>query len=130
MTAPQAQLDFLVTAGSMLEWHDNLDRNKPGLLEVSTNSDSCPPFDKQRVFPSQLTGVSQHGRATMSGLNDYDYQSLSFLKSDETHNLQQLRTVTKSAIPNEILEHFKRTYSWYISPDFLLFQSLLSPLQT
>ncbi|XP_017059277.1 nuclear pore complex protein Nup154 [Drosophila ficusphila] len=87
MTAPQAQPDFFLTAGSMLEWHDNLDRNKPGLLE--------------------LTGVSQHGRATMSGLNDYDYQSLSFLKSDETHNLQQLRTVTKSAIPNEILEHFK-----------------------
>ncbi|EDW88030.1 nuclear pore complex protein Nup154 [Drosophila yakuba] len=87
MAAPQAQLDFFATAGSMLEWHDNLDRNKPGLLE--------------------LTGVSQHGRATMSGLNDYDYQTLSFLKSDGAHNLQQLRTVTKSAIPNEILEHFK-----------------------
>ncbi|XP_041675233.1 LOW QUALITY PROTEIN: nuclear pore complex protein Nup154 [Drosophila eugracilis] len=87
MTAPQAQVDFFLTAGSMLEWHDSLDRNKPGLLE--------------------LTGVSQHGRATMSGLNDYDYQSLSFFKSDETHNLQQMRTVSKSTIPNEILEHFK-----------------------
>nr|CAA76635.1 Nup154 [Drosophila melanogaster] len=87
MTLPQAQLDFFTTATSMLEWHYNLERNKPGLLE--------------------LTGVSQHGRATMSGLNDYDYQSLSFLKSDRTHNLQQMRTVTKSAIPNEILEHFK-----------------------
>ncbi|XP_020807415.1 nuclear pore complex protein Nup155 [Drosophila serrata] len=87
MTAPQAQLDFFATAGKMLEWHDNLDRNKPGLLE--------------------LTGVTQHGRATTSGLNDYDYQSLSFLKSDETHNLQQLRTVTKAGIPKEILEHFK-----------------------
>jgi len=26
----------------MLEWHDNLDRNKPGLLEVSTDPYSCP----------------------------------------------------------------------------------------
>ncbi|KAH8413233.1 hypothetical protein KR009_009074 [Drosophila setifemur] len=87
MTTTQTQPDFLATAGTMLEWHDNLDRNKPGLLE--------------------LTGVSQHGRATMSGLNDYDYQSLTFLKADEAHNLQQLRTVSKSGIPNEILEHFK-----------------------
>ncbi|XP_033237029.1 nuclear pore complex protein Nup154 isoform X1 [Drosophila pseudoobscura] len=87
MTATPAQFEFLSTAGNMLEWHDNLDRQKPGLLE--------------------LTGVSQHGRPTMSGLNDYDYQSLAYLKSDNAHNLKQLRTVTKSAIPNEILEHFK-----------------------
>nr|XP_017099232.2 LOW QUALITY PROTEIN: nuclear pore complex protein Nup154 [Drosophila bipectinata] len=87
MAATQSQPDFLTTAGNMLEFHENMDRNKPGLLE--------------------LTGVSQHGRATTSGLNDYDYQSLTFMKSDETHNLQQLRTISKSSIPNEILEHFK-----------------------
>ncbi|KAH8298090.1 hypothetical protein KR018_006585 [Drosophila ironensis] len=87
MTAAQTQPDFLMTAGKMLEWHDNLDRSRPGILE--------------------LTGVSQHGRATTSGLNDYDYQCPTFLKSDEAHNLQQLRTVSKSGIPNEILEHFK-----------------------
>ncbi|SPP81701.1 blast:Nuclear pore complex protein Nup155 [Drosophila guanche] len=87
MTATPTQFEILATAVNMLEWHDNLDRQKPGLLE--------------------LTGVSQHGRATMSGLNDYDYQSLAYLKLDDAHNLKQLRTVTKSAIPNEILEHFK-----------------------
>ncbi|KAH8397600.1 hypothetical protein KR215_001922, partial [Drosophila sulfurigaster] len=54
-----------------------------------------------------LTGVSQHGRATMSGLNDFDYQSLAQLTSSDSHNLQQLRTLTKSGIPNEVLEHFK-----------------------
>lgn len=36
MTATQPQPDFLTTAGNMLEFHDNVDRNKPGLLEVST----------------------------------------------------------------------------------------------
>ncbi|KAL7738924.1 hypothetical protein ACLKA6_016926 [Drosophila palustris] len=79
--------DVLQTAGNMLECHDFRDRHKPELLE--------------------LTGVSQHGRATMSGLNDYDYQTLAQLTSGDSHNLQQLRTLTKSGIPNEILEHFK-----------------------
>ncbi|KAH8377789.1 hypothetical protein KR093_007134, partial [Drosophila rubida] len=54
-----------------------------------------------------LTGVSQHGRATMSGLNDFDYQTLAQLTSSDSHNLQQLRTLTKSGIPSEVLEHFK-----------------------
>lgn len=44
----------------------------------------------------------------MSGLNDYDYQTLSQLTTGDTHNLQQLRTLTKCGIPNEVLEHFKR----------------------
>ncbi|XP_068150657.1 nuclear pore complex protein Nup154 [Drosophila tropicalis] len=87
MNATQSPQDLLLTAGNMLEWHDSRDRQKPGLLE--------------------LTGVSQHGRATMSGLNDHDYQSLAYLPSNDTHNLQQMRTVTKSGIPTEILEHFK-----------------------
>ncbi|EDW63290.1 nuclear pore complex protein Nup154 [Drosophila virilis] len=79
--------DVLQTAGNMLECHDFRDRHKPELLE--------------------LTGISQHGRATMSGLNDYDYQTLSQLTTGDTHNLQQLRTLTKCGIPNEVLEHFK-----------------------
>lgn len=44
----------------------------------------------------------------MSGLNDFDYQTLGQLTSGDSHNLQQLRTLTKSVIPKEILEHFKR----------------------
>ncbi|EDV98990.1 GH13295 [Drosophila grimshawi] len=84
-TAPPP--DVLQTAGNMLESHDFRDRHKPELLE--------------------LTGISQHGRATMSGLNDYDYLSLAQLTSCDTHNLQQLRTLTRSGIPNEVLEHFE-----------------------
>ncbi|XP_017954054.2 nuclear pore complex protein Nup154 [Drosophila navojoa] len=79
--------DVLQTAGNMLECYDFQDRQKPELLE--------------------LTGISQHGRATMSGLNDYDYQTLGQLTSGDSHNLQQLRTLTKCGIPNEVLEHFK-----------------------
>ncbi|XP_030384533.1 nuclear pore complex protein Nup154 isoform X2 [Scaptodrosophila lebanonensis] len=87
MNETQVQVDLLLAAGNMLEWHDNCDRHKPGL--------------------SELTGISQQCRATMSGLNDYDYQSLASLISDPAYKLKQLRTVSKSAIPNEILEHFK-----------------------
>ncbi|ALC39288.1 Nup154 [Drosophila busckii] len=86
MNATPSPPDALQTAGNMLEFHDTRDKQKPGLLE--------------------LTGISQHGRATMSGLNDYDYKTLAQLTSDDTHNLQQLRTLIKSSIPTEILEHF------------------------
>lgn len=44
---------------------------------------------------------------TPSGLNDYDYQSLTNL-SMGMKNLNQIATVNKVPIPNEIMEHFKR----------------------
>lgn len=45
--------------------------------------------------------------ATASGLNDYDYQNLASL-SMGMKNLNQIATVSKVPIPNEIMEHFKR----------------------
>lgn len=54
-----------------------------------------------------MTGINQHGMATASGLNDYDYQTLSSLSMGQKQ-LNQLQTVNKIPIPPEILEHFKR----------------------
>lgn len=51
----------------------------------------------------------QHGMATASGLNDYDYQNLTSL-SMGMKNLNQIATVNKVPIPNEIMEHFKRKF--------------------
>ncbi|XP_055921871.1 nuclear pore complex protein Nup154 [Eupeodes corollae] len=81
-----AQADYLDYAGSMLERHDLRDISSPGLLE--------------------LTGVSQHGMASASGLNDYDYENLSKLSLGHKQ-LEQVTTVNKIPIPSEILEHFK-----------------------
>lgn len=54
-----------------------------------------------------MTGVSRHGMSTASGLNDYDYQTLSSVTMDRG-TLAQLHTINKVPIPPEILEHFKR----------------------
>ncbi|XP_059616313.1 nuclear pore complex protein Nup154 [Phlebotomus argentipes] len=52
----------------------------------------------------EVTGVAQHGMATTSGLNDYDYQNLSSL-SLNLKQLNQVVTSNKVPIPPEILEH-------------------------
>ncbi|XP_036320971.1 nuclear pore complex protein Nup154 [Rhagoletis pomonella] len=82
--------DFLDVAGNILERMDIRDSSSPGLLDVKIN----------------LTGVAQHGFATASGLNDYDYQNLSSL-SMGPKSAMQVHTVNKIPIPAEILEHFK-----------------------
>ncbi|XP_023298970.2 nuclear pore complex protein Nup154 [Lucilia cuprina] len=86
ITQMSGQLDLLDVAGSMLEKHDSKDLCSPGLLE--------------------MTGINQHGMATASGLNDYDYQTLSSLSMGHKQ-LNQLQTINKIPIPPEILEHFK-----------------------
>lgn len=48
--------------------------------------------------------------ATASGLNDYDYQSLSSISLGHKQ-LNQVQTINKVPIPAEILEHFKRNMS-------------------
>lgn len=55
----------------------------------------------------QLTGILQHGMATASGLNDFDYQSLTTI-SMGLKNLNQIETVGKIPIPPEVMEHFNR----------------------
>lgn len=45
--------------------------------------------------------------ASVSGLNDYDYQNLSTL-SMGMKQLNQLVTTNKVPIPPEIMDHFKR----------------------
>uniref|UniRef100_A0A1B0CAK3 Uncharacterized protein n=2 Tax=Lutzomyia longipalpis TaxID=7200 RepID=A0A1B0CAK3_LUTLO len=52
----------------------------------------------------EVTGVAQHGMATTSGLNDFDYQNLSSL-SMNLKSLNQVVTSSKVPIPPEILEH-------------------------
>jgi nuclear pore complex protein Nup155 len=42
-----------------------------------------------------------------SGLNDYDYQELSNLTEGRIKELQQIKTINKVSIPNEIMDHFK-----------------------
>ncbi|XP_011199843.2 nuclear pore complex protein Nup154 [Bactrocera dorsalis] len=83
-------IDFLDMAGNILERMDIRDSSSPGLLDVKIN----------------LTGVAQHGFATASGLNDYDYQNISSL-SVGPKSAMQVHTVNKIPIPSEILEHFK-----------------------
>lgn len=83
-------IDFLDMAGNILERMDIRDSSSPGLLDVKIN----------------LTGVAQHGFATASGLNDYDYQNISSL-SLGPKSAMQVHTVNKIPIPCEILEHFK-----------------------
>lgn len=46
-----------------------------------------------------------------SGLNDYDYQDLANLTEGRIKDLQQIKTVNKVPIPNEIMEHFKSKLS-------------------
>ncbi|XP_055386049.1 nuclear pore complex protein Nup154 [Condylostylus longicornis] len=86
MNNPFGQAEYLDLAGNMLERQDCRDSTLPGLLEV--------------------TGISQHGIATASGLNDYDYQNLSSLTLGHKQ-LSQISTVSKVPIPSEVLEHFK-----------------------
>lgn len=57
--------------------------------------------------------------ATASGLNDYDYQNLTNL-SMGMKNLNQIATVNKVPIPNEIMEHFKRKICAYLGVNFCL----------
>uniref|UniRef100_A0A182SGI2 Nucleoporin Nup133/Nup155-like N-terminal domain-containing protein n=1 Tax=Anopheles maculatus TaxID=74869 RepID=A0A182SGI2_9DIPT len=52
-----------------------------------------------------MTGVTQAGTPTASGLSDFDYQQLSNL-SMGFKDLNQLCTVNKVPIPSEIMEHF------------------------
>ncbi|XP_067621641.1 nuclear pore complex protein Nup154 [Eurosta solidaginis] len=82
--------DALDVAGNVLERMDIKDSSSPGLLDVKIN----------------LTGVAQHGFATASGLNDYDYQNISSL-SVGPKSAMQVHTINKVPIPAEILEHFK-----------------------
>ncbi|KAM7353005.1 nuclear pore complex protein Nup154 [Cochliomyia hominivorax] len=85
MNLPQmsTQVDLLDMAATMLEKLDSQDLYAPDFLET--------------------TGINQHGMATASGLNDYDYQTLSMGHKQ----LNQLQTINKIPIPSEILEHFK-----------------------
>lgn len=62
----------------------------------------------------KMTGINQHGMATASGLNDYDYQTLSSLSMGHKQ-LNQLQTINKIPIPPEILEHFKRKLALFIA---------------
>lgn len=47
--------------------------------------------------------------ASVSGLNDYDYQNLSTL-SMGMKQLNQIVTTNKIPIPPEIMDHFKRNF--------------------
>ncbi|KAL9930126.1 nuclear pore complex protein Nup154 isoform 1-T2 [Glossina fuscipes fuscipes] len=80
------QVDLFDIAKHMLDKYEFEDLSAPDLLEMA--------------------GVSQHGMATASGLNDYDYQTLSSLSMGHKQ-LNQVQTVNKIPIPPEILEHFK-----------------------
>ena len=51
-------------------------------------------------------GVLQR-QGGFSGLNDFDYQDLSNLTEGRVKELQQIRTLNKIPIPNEIMENFK-----------------------
>ncbi|XP_052892720.1 nuclear pore complex protein Nup154 isoform X2 [Anopheles moucheti] len=82
---PAVSIDALHSAGNTLERHGLIDVDVPGLLE--------------------LTGVTQAGTPTASGLSDFDYQQLSNL-SMGFKDLNQLCTVNKVPIPSEIMEHF------------------------
>lgn len=57
----------------------------------------------------QVTGIMQHGMATASGLNDFDYQSLTNL-SMGLKNLNQIESVGRIPIPPEVMEHFNREF--------------------
>ncbi|KFB48176.1 AGAP007999-PA-like protein [Anopheles sinensis] len=85
MGEPTVSLESLELSGNILDRHDIADASAPGLLEV--------------------TGVSQTGTPTVSGLNDFDYQQLTAL-SMGLKDLNQLSTVNKVPIPPEIMEHF------------------------
>ncbi|EAA12437.4 AGAP007999-PA, partial [Anopheles gambiae str. PEST] len=82
---PTVSLEALQSAGNTLERHGSIDADVPGLLE--------------------LTGVTQAGTPTASGLSDFDYQQLANL-SMGFKDLNQLCTVNKVPIPSEIMEHF------------------------
>uniref|UniRef100_A0A182QXT3 Nucleoporin Nup133/Nup155-like N-terminal domain-containing protein n=1 Tax=Anopheles farauti TaxID=69004 RepID=A0A182QXT3_9DIPT len=85
MGEPIVPQESLESAGTMLDRHDTFDTAAPGLLE--------------------LTGVTQAGTPTVSGLSDQDYQQLNSL-SMGFKELNQLCTVNKVPIPSEIMEHF------------------------
>uniref|UniRef100_A0A182IXE0 Nucleoporin Nup133/Nup155-like N-terminal domain-containing protein n=1 Tax=Anopheles atroparvus TaxID=41427 RepID=A0A182IXE0_ANOAO len=85
MGEPTVSLESLELSGNILDRHDMVDASAPGLLEV--------------------TGVSQTGNPTGSGLNDCDYQQMIAL-SMGLKDLNQLSTVNKVPIPPEIMEHF------------------------
>ncbi|CAG9806092.1 unnamed protein product [Chironomus riparius] len=53
-----------------------------------------------------VEGVLQR-QGGFSGLNDFDYQDLSNLTEGRVKELQQIRTLNKIPIPNEIMENFK-----------------------
>ncbi|XP_053675196.1 nuclear pore complex protein Nup154 isoform X2 [Anopheles nili] len=85
MSEPTVSIESLEAAGIMLDRHDCFDNTAPGLLE--------------------LTGVTQAGTPTASGLSEFDYQQLSSL-SMGYKELNQLCTVNKVPIPSEVMEHF------------------------
>lgn len=73
-----------------------------------------------------MAGVSQHGMATASGLNDYDYETLSSLSMGHKQ-LNQVQTVNKIPIPPEILEHFKRKFA---NNEYLFYDNIHLLMQT
>jgi len=59
-------------------------------------------IDRNPQLQITLTNQGQ-----FSGLNDFDYQELSNLTEGRIKDLQQIKTVNKVSIPNEIMDHFK-----------------------
>ncbi|XP_030374096.1 nuclear pore complex protein Nup154-like [Scaptodrosophila lebanonensis] len=88
MNTSKAKLDLLAV-GHKLDWHGNRDGQKSGWLESIR--------------------ISKQGDITTSGLNGCDYQSLGNLTSDPLHSFKQLRTVSKSANPDEVAEQLKQS---------------------
>jgi hypothetical protein len=46
-------------------------------------------------------------QGNFSGLNDFDYQDLGNLTEGRIKDIQQIRTINKIPIPNEIMDNFK-----------------------
>lgn len=73
-------------SGDLLDRFNAVDVNPPGIVEI--------------------TGISQHGMATASGLKKDDYQQMGSLVMGLL-DVQQVATVNKIPIPSEVVEHFR-----------------------
>lgn len=62
--------------------------------------------------------------ATASGLNDFDYQSLTTLSSG-LKSLNQIETVNKIPIPPEVMEHFNRKILFTFECRCIFYASIL-----
>lgn len=67
--------------------------------------------------------------ATASGLNDFDYQSLTTL-SMGLKNLNQIETSSKIPIPPEVMEHFNRKFTSINIPPRTYLQRCVALFQT